>query len=252
MPVKKGQKLITRNPRKVIHRTADPLLGFLFRQAETYTLGYIPTGYGGKTGTEILEECRRETQELLTELFGPRWNGFVRAAGMSQITLSHLKGHKNNRATPYHLRICQLALLTHMGSIRAHVQDLERKAWVALQLTHHPLVDPSGRTDLPQARKDRARERVKADLGKPQTERRAVELHNTATLLPVRALASLKHPDVHPLEATRKEIERVKAEIPDIADWKHLSTHRNRSGLLVWDAPRTMKPRTTLCRWTMR
>jgi hypothetical protein len=225
-PTRARQKHIAADPRQrvYIHRTSDPVLGFLYRQAETYGLGYVPPSLGGQTAAEILKDCRERTQKVADSLYGPRWPEYIKLVGIDKQTIQHLtpgKMQRTNAATPKCLRLAQLSMMVHLQNVREQLNDLERELWVAMQLTHSPALSLKvGKV----GRKQDALKKMKARIGENPNKSRTIELAESArafSLMPLRAVGMVRDPSLHPMEAYRAEVEREMNQGHISEMWQH-------------------------------
>lgn len=212
-----------------LHKTDDPIQAWILRQAETYGLGYIPTEYGGQTADEILQECRQRTYRIIKELFGGHGRTFALQVGMHPSTMNHVIGNQTSHNTPMHLRLAQALLLQHIGGMKQTLCDVERELWVAMQLTHHPEIDP--KTSL--ASVHNTRKRLREMIGNANTTRKEFQV-SWLRFMPLRAVATVRHADqTNTYEAMIKELEQLVAEGNVLPEWQHLK----RKGRLPYRDP---------------
>jgi hypothetical protein len=96
---------------------------------------------------------------------------------------------------PAKIRELRLHMLTHIGTLREHLTDLERELWVLLQLTHDPRLMTRGLSKS--SLKHRKQKRRKAIADAKRNRLPVPQPNDVPVVLPARILAMLKDPSKH-------------------------------------------------------
>ena len=159
------------------------------------------------------------------ELMGDNAYRMVERVGISHFTAKHVLGHVTNKMSIYHIRLAQALLLAHIGGVKETLTDIERELWVTMQLTHHPLVEFNGSYDK---HRHTVKKKMMIRIGDTKAARRAKEFPiQGMKLLPIRATAIIKHPDLTPHAAVIKELQEQVDARKIHKRWSNLTNNGN-------------------------
>ena len=179
--------------------TSDPILAYMQRHMETMGLAYMPEDLGGENADAVRDRCLSMTQDAFRELAGPHWDRATNLFALTTTSKNVLFGRtKMTPGNAHHIRIVQLALLTHIGGIREHLSDIERNLWVAMQHSHDPRI--STHPSMAQsAARSKMRHKIMRQLG---TYRKIIA---KPYYMPLRVIASAMWPEFSPQDALEYE-----------------------------------------------
>jgi hypothetical protein len=182
-------------------RSSDPVPSYLNNSAWIYGFGYLPDGSPAESGEKVYDDLVERTRNLVNQLFGttkaanqylsvvmPEWKHPVRES-LRKWTQPKRQRTSGNIGR---LRTLNLHLLTHVGTLREHLMDIERELWVNLQISHDPRLSSTGSSARAQQRRRKLYARAKIEAKKKRLP--PPKPNHTPVVLPARILAMLNDP----------------------------------------------------------
>jgi hypothetical protein len=178
--------------------STDPVLAYLHRNAWMYGYGYLPGGSGElESPQQVWEDLAQRTRVVINQLFGSKRDAHRYLTAVAPKWRQPMRNSlKRARSTaPAKIRELHLHMLTHIGTLREHLTDLERELWVLLQLTHDPRLMPRGLSKS--SLKHRKQKRRKAIADAKRNRLPVPTPNDVPVVLPARILSMLKDPGKH-------------------------------------------------------